>query len=159
MAGNTVNVAGPAGGGGIILKPEKPSAECPACAGGDCTPDNFQAMWFYESVDSPNGVLSTANLEYGLDDSPWPGNFRSPVDMLIGMVIDPTVTTIGGNGVTQTCCNTVDWDVTVSASVSYMLVNGLFIVTVVDGSGGTIAATPTVCGTTLNTLNYFNEGV
>ena len=143
--GGIIHVAGPSGGGGIVLQKSAIPQECPPCEGGNCVPDNFVSQWV---GDAGSGM---AYLGTSIDTSVT--DVYPPV---FGVVAD-TSTPI--ENATELCCNDVTWDIVITGSgLYYDIVNG--IVSIRESSyGGKITATPTVCGVTLNALVYNLGGI
>lgn len=157
---SSVNVAGPTGGGGIIMQPVIPpvvSEDCPSCGGGgDCVPDIYTPQWV--AVNRPiNNVLSFqgTSITYDLNASP-PTGARPPS---YGGLFDLSKSYASR---AQLCCDDISWDVVISGpgvpstDISYHVVDGLLIIykIISEFQNTTLTATPTVCGTELSPLIY-----
>jgi hypothetical protein len=145
----TVNVAGPAGGGGIVLQPQAPVVDCPGCpAGGDCVADNAVPQWVADS----NG-LYFAGTTIAFDEAAYvgvPPPVYGGLFDLSGAVADRAIV----------CCN-VEWNIAINTGgdvgdFGYKVVGGLIIVEYGWLEAGTMrmVATPTICGEALPPLVY-----
>ncbi len=141
-----IKVAGPAGGGGIVLQKAAVPQECPPCEGGSCVPDSFVSQWV---GDAGSGM---AYLGTSIDTAP-PDAIYPPI---FGVVAD---TSTSVESATELCCSDVTWNVTVTGEgMYYEIVNGILLIRE-NSWGGQITATPTVCGVTLDALVYNLGGI
>ncbi|HEB94310.1 MAG TPA: hypothetical protein ENI94_12795 [Gammaproteobacteria bacterium] len=141
-----INIAGPSGGGGIVLQKAAVPQECPPCEGGSCVPDSFVSQWVGDAG-SGMAYLGTS-IDNGATDDVYPPVF--------GVVAD---TSTPVENATELCCNDVTWDIVITGEgLYYDIVNGM--VSIRESSyGGQITATPTVCGVTLDSLVYNLGGI